>query len=935
MSGILLDILIVLVAAKVTAEVAERVGVPAVVGEILAGVVVGPSVLGLVEPGEVLRTLGELGVILLLLQVGLEMDLGELGGVGKASLRVGLVGVALPFATGYGVMQILGEGGHPALFMGAALTATSVGITARVLGDLRALSRVEARTVLGAAVADDVLGLVILTVVVRIVSAGSVSPATVVGVVVAALGFLVVTTGVGIRLAPRLFELVQRLSRSPGTLVAVVLAFTLAVAELASAARLATIVGAFVAGLTLSRSVHSDRIRRDLTPLGHVFIPVFFLQIGIDTDVASLVRPRVLLVAAALLVVAVLGKVVSGAALLGSPGDKLLVGLGMLPRGEVGLIFAGIGLREGVLNADLYAALLLVVLVTTLVTPSLLSWRLGRLRASPSTAATGPAPEEGWLTLEDGMVRLRDGSGEPPRQPPPHAALHLGFRAGLMAATARPAPELLDWLGSLGDTPVTWDREARRSFFELLRGGNARSWRFLEMTGLLAKALPEVADAVRERRADPSEVDPAGVLRFDLVDAVHDLLEGEDLTHPEWLVLAALLADVGASVPTARRVVKRLDMGAAAEQEVALLVGQSDLLRAAAARADGLDEERVMQIASHLDRPERARALYLLSRALGDLEPWHHQRLDALEELVQAALVTPALAGRDARNLVEQRRAVTIRMAGAATPAARRLEHAPRAWLLNQEPEAAARLARLLEPPPPRGNVRVETVPLGDDRFRVEVACRDRRGLLASITAALARGGLEVFEASVATWPDGATVDAFAVRAARAPDPQELRRLVMEARKEPLAADGSPAAVVTFDDDASPWYTLCSVQAPDRPGLLHSLTTAFAASGADVHSARITTEAGTAHDRFELTNGGGSKLGTGARQGVVRAVRNGVGRTGARRRAKPVRDGNKGVMERKQWLPSVASDSTGQSEQEEQEEEEGDKCDHAYGATEG
>jgi len=929
MSGILLDILIVLMAAKVAAEVAERLRVPAVVGEILAGVLVGPSVLGLVEPGEVLRTLGELGVILLLLQVGLEMDLGELGGVGKASLSVACVGVALPFAAGYGVMEALGEGGHPALFMGAALTATSVGITARVFGDLRALSRVEARTVLGAAVADDVLGLVILTVVVRIVSSGSVSPVTVAGVVAAAVGFLVVTTGVGIRLAPRLFELVQRFSRSPGTLVAVVLAFTLAMAELASAARLATIVGAFVAGLTLSRSVQADRIRRELTPLGHVFIPVFFLQIGIDTDVGSLVRPRVLLVAAALLVVAALGKVMAGAALLRSPGDKLLVGLGMLPRGEVGLIFAGIGLREKVLTPDLYAALLLVVLVTTLVTPSLLSWRLARLRTSPSKAATGPPPENGWLAVEGGVVRLREGPGEPPRRPPPHAALHLGFQAALLAADARPSPSLLDWLGSLGDTAVTWDRAARNSFFELLGGGNARSWRFLEMTGLLDKALPEVADAVRTRRADPAEVDPAGVLRFDLVDAVHALLGSEELTHPEWLMLAALLVEVGASVPMARRLVKRLDMGAAAEQEVALLVGESDLLRAAAARADGLDEERVIQIASHLDRPERARALYLLSLALGDLEPAHRQRLDALEELVQAALATPALAGRDARNLVEQRRAAAIREAGQATPAARRLEHAPRAWLLGQEPEVAARLARLLEPPPPRGNVRVDTVALGEDRYRVEVACRDRRGLLASIAGGLGQCGLEVLEASVATWPDGGTADAFVVRALSAPDPEELRRRLTEARREPLAAAGAPDSVVTFDDDASPWYTLCSVRSPDRPGLIHALASAFAASGADVHSARITTEGGTALDRFELTNGGGSKLGAGAREGIVRAIhlgvgrkgagrkgagrkgagRKGAGRAGGGRRTKPARDGNKGVTDPKQSPHSVSSDS--------------------------
>ncbi|MEO7837460.1 MAG: cation:proton antiporter, partial [Acidimicrobiales bacterium] len=209
MNSILLDILVVLVAAKLAAELAERVGLPAVVGEILAGLAIGPSMLGLVAPSEVLRTLGELGVILLLLQVGLEMDLADLGAVGKASMLVAVVGVALPFVAGFGVMTAFGESGNTAVFVGAALTATSVGITARVFGDLGVLASVEARTVLGAAVADDVLGLIILTVVVRIVSQGSVSVAGVAGVAGLAVAFLVVTAGVGARLSPWLFGLVQ------------------------------------------------------------------------------------------------------------------------------------------------------------------------------------------------------------------------------------------------------------------------------------------------------------------------------------------------------------------------------------------------------------------------------------------------------------------------------------------------------------------------------------------------------------------------------------------------------------------------------------------------------------------------------------------------------------------------------------------------------
>src|SRR2546423_2254314 len=207
---VLLDILVVLVAAKGAAELAERIKLPAVVGEIVAGVVVGPSALGLVKGDDVLRVLGELGVILLLLQVGLEMDLAELGAVGRASMSVATCGVIAPFVAGYFVGVANGMTGNEALFVGAALTATSVGITARVFGDLRALATVEARTVLGAAVADDVMGLVILTVVVRLVTEGHVSLLRVASVVGVGVGLLIVTSLVGVRLAPPLFAFVAR-----------------------------------------------------------------------------------------------------------------------------------------------------------------------------------------------------------------------------------------------------------------------------------------------------------------------------------------------------------------------------------------------------------------------------------------------------------------------------------------------------------------------------------------------------------------------------------------------------------------------------------------------------------------------------------------------------------------------------------------------------
>ncbi len=465
--SVLFDILIVLVAAKVAAELAERAGLPVVLAEILAGIVIGPSVFGIVGSDDVLRVLGEIGVLLLLLDVGLETDLDELGAVGRASLLVAFVGVAIPFAGGTAFAFALGEKTNTAIFVGAALTATSVGITARVFGDLRALATVEARTVLGAAVADDVLGLVILTVVVRVVAQGSFSILAVTQVIAVATAFLVLTAAAGIRFAPPIFKFVHQRARSAGTLVALVFAFTLALGELASAAKLAPIVGAFVAGIALSRSEHSQRMRRELLPVGHLFIPVFFLQIGIDTRISVLRDTHVLALAGLLLIAAVVGKLAAAVGATGSPGDKILIGLGMLPRGEVGLIFAGLGLREGVLGDDLYAALLIVVLATTLVTPPALKWRLTALRSRRRAIASAARPEGGWLVVPDGVVDL---AGEPPS----HLALELALDAALVATTARPGSRLLDWFGALPDEPLRWDKAATQKLFELLHRGNAR-----------------------------------------------------------------------------------------------------------------------------------------------------------------------------------------------------------------------------------------------------------------------------------------------------------------------------------------------------------------------------------------------------------------------------------------------------------------------------
>jgi Kef-type K+ transport system membrane component KefB len=378
-SHVLIEILVVVVAAKLAAEASHRLGIPTVAGEILAGVVVGPSVMSVVGEDDVLRVLGQLGVILLLVGIGMEMDISELAGVRRSAITVAVVGVVAPLIGGYLAATAFGAGGETALFVGASLTATSVGITARIFADVGLLSSVEARTVLGAAIADDVIGLVMLTVIGAGIAGTAPSLPAVSGIVAAAVGTLCMLMLVGVRIAPWALSHIHRLSRLDGTPVALSLAFILLFASVAYLGGLAPIIGAFVAGLALRRCADPERIKRELTPIGHLFIPVFFLEIGIAARVEHLMRPEAIPMTAALLVVAVAGKAVAGLGAVRAPGDKLLIGLAMLPRGEVGLVFGALGLSRGVLDERLYGAIVIVVLITTLLAPVLLRARLGTI----------------------------------------------------------------------------------------------------------------------------------------------------------------------------------------------------------------------------------------------------------------------------------------------------------------------------------------------------------------------------------------------------------------------------------------------------------------------------------------------------------------------------------------------------------------------------
>jgi Kef-type K+ transport system membrane component KefB len=386
---LLLDLLVVLGAAVLFGELAERIGTPAVTGEIVGGIIIGPSVLGWVEltgdRGVSIEVLAQVGVLLLLFLVGMEMDLIDLRRVGGVATAVAVIGVVVPFATGFGVALALGQETRPAVFIGAALTATSVGITARVFGDLGTLNADESRIVLGAAVVDDVLGLVILTVVVKSVTGGNVGVGTVLETLGLAALFLVGAGIVGLVIVPHFIRLVNRYAKGGSTLVVVSFMLILAFAAVADVTKLAFIIGAFMAGLALGRVDGHERIVTDLGAVGKIFIPVFFVSIGIAADLEAMIKPAVLGLAAALFVIAVIGKLVSAYGVGRMPVDKLTVGIGMVPRGEVGLIFASIGLANGVLDAEAYGALLLVLLLSTVVTPPLLRYRVTKVAAASPT----------------------------------------------------------------------------------------------------------------------------------------------------------------------------------------------------------------------------------------------------------------------------------------------------------------------------------------------------------------------------------------------------------------------------------------------------------------------------------------------------------------------------------------------------------------------
>jgi len=391
---------LIIVAAKLGGELLGRLGQPPVLGELLMGVLLGN--LGLfgitaLEPlrdSAMLRVVAEIGAILLLFEVGVESDLLQLLAVGWSSLAVATLGVIAPMILGYVVSsQLLPEAGWLThLFVGGTLTATSVGITARVLKDLGKANTKEARIILGAAVADDVIGLVVLAVVSGLVTAamasggggaGSVGWGSILWIVVKAALFLTLAVVVGRFWSQRIFVHAAKL-QVPGVLVGLCLCFCFVVSAISGFVGLAPIVGAFAAGVVLEevhyqpfRERGERKVEELLFPITTLIVPVFFVMMGFRVDLKSFASPAVLGFAALITVVAVAGKQICGLGVLERGVDRLVIGVGMIPRGEVGLIFAGMGSTlvlagKPILSPTTFSALVLMIMLTTFITPPLL-----------------------------------------------------------------------------------------------------------------------------------------------------------------------------------------------------------------------------------------------------------------------------------------------------------------------------------------------------------------------------------------------------------------------------------------------------------------------------------------------------------------------------------------------------------------------------------
>lgn len=388
-----LYLLTILLAARLMAEIAVRLKLPSVIGELMAGVILGPSLLGWLEPNEVLKLLAEIGIILLLFKVGLETDIRRLVNTGQRSFIVALGGFVVPFALGFSLgYWVFNLSLLVSLFIGGTLTATSIGITIRVLSDLKRQHEKEGQIVLGAAVLDDILGVVLLALLYEFSIGGGINMVNASKVLIFVGAFFVLAP-LAAKIISILIHRYDSVSEIPGLIPTTIVSLVLFFAWLAHEVGAPELLGGFAAGLALSRrfflpfgialstdKVFSHRIEEQMRPIIHLFTPIFFVMVGLSLNLREIdwSSPFIWSFSLLFFIVAVLGKF-SGALFIKEPWRiRMMVGLAMVPRGEVGLIFAELGRVSNIFNNEIYAGMIMVIALTTIMPPLVMKWSYSR-----------------------------------------------------------------------------------------------------------------------------------------------------------------------------------------------------------------------------------------------------------------------------------------------------------------------------------------------------------------------------------------------------------------------------------------------------------------------------------------------------------------------------------------------------------------------------
>lgn len=391
----LIQLVLILFSARLFGEIVAYFQAPAVIGELLAGIVIGPSILGIVEPSAPIQLLAQVGIILLLFEVGLEADIGRLVGAGSQAIIVAVCGVVFPFFLGFGVsFSLLNFSLLTSLFIASTLTATSIGITLRVLADLKQQGSREAQVILGAAVIDDIIGIVFLAVLYEFAVSGSVQ-AWNAGRVLIFIALFFLLAPIAAKLISMTIKKWDENSEIPGLVPTMTVSLILFFAWIAYVLGAPELLGGFAAGLALSRQFHlpfgkglindskefAHKVEKQMMPIIHLFTPIFFVTIGLSLNLREIdwTSSTIWLVSGLLIIAAVVGKLLAGVFLYKeSRFTKLAIGVAMIPRGEVGLIFAGVGLATKIFDESLYAALIIVIAVTTLMPPFFLRMLYGK-----------------------------------------------------------------------------------------------------------------------------------------------------------------------------------------------------------------------------------------------------------------------------------------------------------------------------------------------------------------------------------------------------------------------------------------------------------------------------------------------------------------------------------------------------------------------------